>query len=42
MDKKIKQILSLVDEYIVEKRAKETWRPGEDWLSYSGPLFDGD
>ena len=40
MDDKVKQILNLVDEYITEKRAKETWKPGEDWLAYSGPILD--
>ena len=41
-DKKVTQILNLVDEYIKEKRSKESWKPGEDWVSYSGPIFDGD
>jgi len=40
MDDKVKQILNLVDEYITEKRATETWKPGEDWLAYSGPILD--
>jgi CDP-4-dehydro-6-deoxyglucose reductase, E1 len=39
---KMAHILQLVDEYIKEKRANETWTPGKDWLAYSGPLFDGD
>tara|TARA_R100000008_G_C3584705_1_gene171271 strand:+ start:930 stop:2258 length:1329 start_codon:yes stop_codon:yes gene_type:complete len=39
MDKK-QQILNLVKEYIQEKRAAEKWHAGEDWLSYSGPVFD--
>ena len=42
MDKKVTQILNLVDEYIKEKRSKESWTPGEDWLAYSGPILDGD
>tara|TARA_Y100000310_G_scaffold299353_1_gene334144 strand:- start:155 stop:1486 length:1332 start_codon:yes stop_codon:yes gene_type:complete len=37
---KKQQILDLVKEYILEKRANESWSPGEDWLSYSGPVFD--
>tara|TARA_R100000322_G_scaffold145853_1_gene102001 strand:- start:3671 stop:5005 length:1335 start_codon:yes stop_codon:yes gene_type:complete len=41
MDKKLGQILNLVDEYIKDKRSKEDWKPGEDWLPYSGPLLDG-
>lgn len=37
---KKQQILELVKEYISEKRATESWTAGEDWLSYSGPVFD--
>jgi len=40
-DKKA-QILKLVAEYIEEKREKETFTPGKDWVRYSGPTFDGD
>lgn len=39
MDKK-QQILDLVAEYIKEKRENETWSPGQDWVSYSGPILD--
>jgi len=40
MNKK-EQILKLVKELIQEKTEKESkWRPGEDWLKYSGPLLD--
>ena len=40
MSNKLNNILNLVDEYIVEKRANESWKPGEDWVAYSGPLLD--
>ena len=40
MDEKLNQILNLVEEYIQTKQEQETWTPGEDWLSYSGPIFD--
>ncbi len=39
MDKK-QQILDLVAEYIKEKRNNETWTPGQDWVSYSGPILN--
>ena len=32
------QILELVEEYIKETET-ENWTPGEDWVSYSGPVF---
>ena len=34
------QILNLVKEYIEQKLENEEWTPGEDWVSYSGPIFD--
>ena len=34
------QILNLVQEYIEQKLENEEWNPGEDWVSYSGPVFD--
>lgn len=37
---KLTEILSLVKEYITEKQASESWTPGKDWVSYSGPVFD--
>jgi len=40
MDNKLNEILSLVEDYIREKQQKESWTPGEDWVSYSGPMFD--
>jgi CDP-6-deoxy-D-xylo-4-hexulose-3-dehydrase len=40
IDKKLQNILSLVEEYIDEKRQNETWTPGKDWISYSGPHYD--
>jgi len=40
IDTKLENILSLVEEYIEEKRQNESWNPGEDWVSYSGPHFD--
>lgn len=43
MSEKLKQILTLVDEFVKEKIEKEkTWKPGEDWLSYSGPIFSSE
>ncbi len=40
MDEKLNHILNLVEEYIQTKQEQESWTPGEDWLSYSGPVFD--
>jgi len=41
MSDKLDDILNLVQEYVTEKQEKEaTWNPGEDWVSYSGPIFD--
>ena len=40
MSEKLEQILSLVSEYILEKQEHESWTAGEDWISYSGPVFD--
>jgi len=40
IDTKLENILSLVEDYIDEKRQNESWKPGEDWVSYSGPYFD--
>ena len=40
MSEKLKSILELVEEYIQEKQEGESWSPGEDWVSYSGPYFD--
>ena len=40
IDTKLENILSLVEDYIDEKRQNESWKPGEDWVSYSGPHFD--
>mgnify|MGYP003647691676 CR=1 FL=1 len=34
-----KKILDSIREYIDNKRSKESWTPGEDWLAYSGPVF---
>ena len=43
MSEKLKQILTLVDEFAKEKIEKEKiWKPGEDWLSYSGPVFSSE
>ena len=41
-NKKVDQILSLVKEYIEEKREAEDWVRGEDWVNYSGPYFNSD
>ena len=40
MSEKLEQILGLVSEYITEKQENEIWTPGEDWIAYSGPIFD--
>jgi len=40
MNEKLNNILNLVEEYISEKQEKESWSAGEDWVSYSGPIFD--
>jgi CDP-6-deoxy-D-xylo-4-hexulose-3-dehydrase len=40
MQHKKQKILELVKEYINEKATSESWNPGEDWVSYSGPIFD--
>jgi len=39
-DDKLQSILELVHEYITDKHEKEVWNPGDDWVSYSGPVFD--
>ena len=39
-DDKLQSILELVHEYITDKHEKEIWKPGDDWVSYSGPVFD--
>ncbi len=39
MSEKLNKILDLVREYVQEKNNKD-WKPGEDWLAYSGPVFD--
>ena len=41
-DQKLEKILDLVKEYITDKRSNETWHPGKDWVSYSGPVYDSD
>ena len=35
-----KEILELVEKFVNEKEESESWTPGEDWVSYSGPYFD--
>ena len=40
---KLENILELVKDYVEEKIEKESrWSPGEDWVSYSGPVFDSE
>jgi len=41
MSERINKILDLVEEHVEEKN-KSTWKPGEDWVSYSGPVFTSD
>ncbi len=40
MQHKKQKILDLVKEYIIEKTNNEEWKAGQDWVSYSGPIFD--
>ena len=40
MSDKMEKILELVSEYISDKTQGEQWTPGEDWVAYSGPVFD--
>ena len=40
MNGKKNQILNLVKEYVNEREHSKEWRPGLDWIAYSGPLFD--
>jgi CDP-6-deoxy-D-xylo-4-hexulose-3-dehydrase len=40
MSEKLEEILNLVSDYILEKQKNEKWKEGEDWISYSGPIFD--
>lgn len=37
---KLNQILKLISEYVIEKKAGEKWEASKDWLQYSGPTFD--
>ncbi len=41
-DLKKKVILKLVDSYISTKRKTQKWKPGKDWVQYSGPYFNSD
>ena len=36
---KLDKILELVSDYITEQQNTE-WKPGEDWIAYSGPVYD--
>jgi len=38
---KLDEILTLVSEYMAEQQDVE-WTPGEDWVSYSGPMLETD
>jgi len=41
MNEQLEEILHLVKNYVHEKQELENkWTPGEDWVSYSGPIFD--
>ena len=42
MADKLQQILNLVDEYVTEREENKSWIPGQDWVSYSGPVYDRD
>ena len=36
-----KQIVNNTERYINRKHKQKTWTPGEDWVQYSGPYFNG-
>lgn len=36
----MEEILNLVQKYIEQKHSEKVWRPGIDWVQYSGPYFD--
>ena len=40
LDSKKSEILKLVSEFVTEKTKAEEWKRGEDWVAYSGPIFD--
>ena len=43
MSELTEQILKLVDAHVKEKiKKEEKWIPGQDWVSYSGPVFDSE
>jgi CDP-4-dehydro-6-deoxyglucose reductase, E1 len=42
IDSELNKILSLIEIYIKNKLAKETWTAGKDWVYYAGPYFDSD
>ena len=42
IEEKKHEILRLVGEYISEKHSNKKWRRGEDWVRYSGPVFDSE
>jgi len=42
MNNKLKNILSMVAEYIDEKHAEKQWTPNEDWVRYAGPYYSSD
>jgi len=35
-------ILDLVADYVNEQQKDQKWKPGEDWIQYSGPYFSDD
>ena len=39
---KKEQILDLIKQYINEEQISKTWKPGEDWVQYSGPYFNSE
>ena len=40
MSDTLEQIEELVRKHVEE--TKKSWSPGEDWVAYSGPVFDGE
>lgn len=37
---KKQEILDLVKQFVDEQTKNKTWKPGIDWIQYSGPFFD--
>lgn len=40
MEEKLKKILTLVGDFINDKKNNEVWEEGKDWVKYAGPFFN--